>query len=104
MMEPAILDTLNSAGQIALRYTKNGAPAQGEFPYNPNGSIDDIAAMTDPTGRILAIMPHPERGMYTWQRNDFHELKDAAQRSGTTLPEESEGMKIFQNAAKYFGR
>ena len=76
--------------------------ASGQFPFNPNGSIDDIAAITDPSGRVLALMPHPERGMFTWQRDDYHELKDRVQREGKTLPEDSDGMTLFRNAAAYF--
>lgn len=107
MMEDQTLEKLKENGQIAARYIKyNGDDvceyANGQFPFNPNGSNDDIAAMTDKSGRILAIMPHPERGMFTWQRNDFAEIKDKAQRNKTALPETSDGMKIFENAARYF--
>ncbi len=103
MMEENALSKLKNNGQIAAQYINtNGTLANGEFPANPNGSINDIAAMTDKSGRVLAIMPHPERGMFTWQRDDYHELKDAAQRAGVELPEESEGIQIFKNAVKYF--
>lgn len=102
MMEDAILKTLWKNNQIGLTFTKNGQLANGEFPYNPNGSQADIAAMTDPTGRVLAIMPHPERGMFTWQRDDYHELKDKAARERVKLPEQSDGMALFKNAARYF--
>ena len=103
MMEDETLKSLKSSNQIAARYIKpDGSEAAEEFPYNPNGSVFDIAAMTDPSGRIAAMMPHPERGMFTWQRDDYHEAKDAAQRSGKALPEETDGMSVFHNAAKYF--
>jgi phosphoribosylformylglycinamidine synthase len=77
-------------------------PANGEFPFNPNGAMDDIAGITDPTGRILALMPHPERGMFTWQRDDYAMLKDKAKRNGTALLEQADGLSLFQNAARYF--
>ncbi|MEZ5813603.1 MAG: phosphoribosylformylglycinamidine synthase subunit PurQ [Alphaproteobacteria bacterium] len=102
MMEDSTLKVLKDNGQIAAIYTKDGKPANGEFPYNPNGSAEDIAAITDETGKVLAIMPHPERGMFTWQRDDYMEAKDKAQRSGQTLPEASDGMALFANAAHYF--
>lgn len=102
MMEKETLNTIASNGQIAAQYIKGNSAANGEFPFNPNGSIGDIAAMIDKTGRILAMMPHPERGMFTWQRDDYHELKDRAQREGNDLPEETEAMKIFKNAVEYF--
>lgn len=103
MMEDETLTYLKESGQIAARFiTPDGTPANGEFPHNPNGSVHDIAAMTDKTGRILAIMPHPERGMFTWQRDDYHELKDQAQRDGVDLSNETDGIQIFKNAAAYF--
>lgn len=103
MMNDQTLKTLNEQKQIALRFIKpNGDKANGEFPFNPNGAMDDIAGMTDPTGRVLALMPHPERGMFTWQRDDFARLKDKARRENRTLPDKSDGMKFFENAAKYF--
>ncbi len=59
--------------------------------------------MTDPSGKILAIMPHPERGMFTWQRDDYMQIKDKAQREGKAIPETTDGMALFTNAATYFG-
>ncbi len=102
MMEDETLKTLQDNNQIAAIYTKDGQPANGEFPFNPNGSIADIAAMTDPSGRVLAMMPHPERGMFTTQRDDYMEIKDATQRSGSKVSETTDGMALFQNAATYF--
>jgi len=103
MMDEKTLATLKNNGQIAAQYIKpDGSAAAGEFPYNPNGSTEDIAALSDQSGRVLAIMPHPERGMFTWQRDDFMELKDKASREDTTLPETADGMALFKNAAAYF--
>lgn len=55
------LDALEAANLVALRYID---PATGQatmdFPLNPNGSANAIAGLTDPTGRILGLMPHPE--------------------------------------------
>lgn len=103
VMDKAVLSALEKNGQIALQYIKpDGAPAAGEFPYNPNGSTADIAGVTDPSGRILALMPHPERGMFTWQRDDYDALKDRARRSGKPMPEEADGLALFRNAAAYF--
>ena len=104
MMEESTLKALRDNNQIAATYVKpDGSAANGEFPYNPNGTIADIAAMTDKTGRILTMMPHPERGMYTSQRDDYMETKDAAQRAGEKVSETTDGMSLFANAAKYYG-
>ena len=103
MMEDTTLAKLKANKQIAFHYvTPEGQPANEEFPYNPNGSVGDIAAITDESGKVLVMMPHPERGMFTWQRDDYMEVKDAAQRGGQEVPEESDGLAIFKNAAIYF--
>jgi phosphoribosylformylglycinamidine synthase len=46
---------LAAAGQVALRYVNNK-----DTGTNPNGSVDDIAGVCDPTGVVLGLMPHPE--------------------------------------------
>jgi len=64
--DDATLARLEANGQIALRYSRaDGSPARG-FPENPNGSIADIAGLCDPTGRVLGLMPHPERNLLPW--------------------------------------
>ena len=103
MMKDETLEALQKNKQIAATYiTPDGSPADGEYPYNPNGSIDDIAGITDDTGRVLALMPHPERGMFTWQRDDYMQIKDAAQRDNKDVQEESDGLALFRNAALYY--
>ena len=58
--DAATLARLEAGGQVALRYVDpQGRP--GGFPWNPNGSMGDVAAITDPSGRVLGLMPHPER-------------------------------------------
>ncbi len=88
---------------IAMRYVKpDGSAAAGEFPYNPNGAMDDIAGMLDVSGRVLALMPHPERGMFFTQRDDWPLLKEQYRRRGEPLPVEADGMALFRNAVAYF--
>lgn len=59
--DPEMLQTIVKNNLVALQYAdpKTGQPTQ-EYPYNPNGSPLAIAGLTDPTGRILGLMPHPE--------------------------------------------
>ena len=58
---------LAAAGQIVLRYVgPTGEPAGG-WPANPNGSALDAAAVCNPAGNVLAIMPHPERAAHLGQ-------------------------------------
>lgn len=103
MMENDTINALKNNNQIAATYAKpDGSPANVEFPFNPNGSAHDIAAITDQSGKVLAMMPHPERGMFTWQRDDYMNLKDRAQRENNALTEEADGLALFKNAARHF--
>lgn len=55
------LGLVERAGRVALRYAHaDGSPADGAYPANPNGSEGDVAGVTDSTGRVLGLMPHPE--------------------------------------------
>lgn len=71
--------------QIALCYD----PAD-----NPNGSTADIAGLSDPTGRVLGLMPHPERHIHATQHPQWT-------RHGLDA-EEGAGMQVFRNAVEYF--
>lgn len=65
--DDAVLQRLIARRQIVLRYVReDGAAARGEYPANPNGSVHDIAGICDPTGRVLGLMPHPERNVTPW--------------------------------------
>lgn len=46
---------------VFCRYVDNTGKSTQKYPANPNGSINDIAGVTDPTGHILGLMPHPEK-------------------------------------------
>ena len=84
-------DTLNEIN-AALYYTdKNGNRSAG-YPYNPNGSLDDIAGISDATGRIFALMPHPERHIHP-----HHHPRWTAE----GLRKEGDGLKIFRNAVQW---
>ena len=57
----AVMDALKANDQVAFEYVdETGKPAV-EFPANPNGSMASIAGICDVTGRVLGLMPHPER-------------------------------------------
>ncbi|KAF7933373.1 hypothetical protein BELL_0207g00060 [Botrytis elliptica] len=55
------LGALNSDNLIPIRYTDNFDKPTMRYPYNPNGSPEGIAAVRSLDGRVLAMMPHPER-------------------------------------------
>lgn len=89
--DEATLGRLRSGGHVALRYCdRHGNP--GPFPVNPNGSIDDIAGLTDRTGLILGLMPHPERHVEPSQ----HPAWTSGDPDATGA-----GRVIFESAMKY---
>lgn len=61
---------LRSGGHIALTYC-DAAGRPGPYPVNPNGSEDEIAGLVDATGRVLGLMPHPERHVYPQQHPEW---------------------------------
>ena len=65
----ADLGSIEVRSGVAFRYgdTVTGALAGGSYPANPNGSAGDVAGVTDPTGRILGLMPHPENHIFARQ-------------------------------------
>lgn len=84
------VSVLESMSRVALRYVSaTGGPPT--YPENPNGSIGNVAALTDRTGRVLGLMPHPERNVLPthppcWTRD--------AVISG-------QGLRLFQRAVRY---
>jgi len=50
-----------------IHYVDEGDLSTYEYPFNPNGSREGIAALCSPDGRHIAMMPHPERAFLKWQ-------------------------------------
>lgn len=108
-----ILRGLEQAGQVVLKYCglqiadcgleeknatqqsaiENPQSAILPFPINPNGSQGDVAGLCDPTGRVLGLMPHPERHVLPTQHPQWT-------RKG--LAEEGDGLRLFRNAVQFF--
>lgn len=79
-MDEATLERMKKDNLVCLQYAdpESGGPTQ-EYPYNPNGSPHAIAGLTDPSGRIMGLMPHPEAyNHFTnhpgWQRGETSRL------------------------------
>jgi phosphoribosylformylglycinamidine synthase I len=89
-----IVRGLDQAGLVVLRYAGANGPPAG-FPENPNGSQDDIAGVTDATGRVLGMMPHPERHIFPTQHPQWTRLG---------LKPEGEGLQLFRNAVEFFAQ
>ena len=88
MAEPGTLDKLN----VVLRYADEAGNVRAGYPYNPNGSVDNIAAICDASGRIFALMPHPER-FIRWNQHPRW-AREAPRKHG-------DGFGIFLNAVEW---
>jgi phosphoribosylformylglycinamidine synthase len=90
----ATLDRLEQNGQLVLRYCEGPAACGlAPPPFNPNGSARDVAGICDSTGRVLGLMPHPERFIDRTHHPRW-----------TRMPpfDEGDGLQLFRNAVEYF--
>ena len=85
------LEKLQSEGHVAFKYVDSNGE-EGDYPVNPNGSTDSIAGLTDSTGRVLGLMPHPERFVRPTQHPHWSRLKK---------DRSSDGIRIFENAVRF---
>ncbi|UCD79684.1 MAG: phosphoribosylformylglycinamidine synthase subunit PurQ [Desulfobacterales bacterium] len=102
--DQATLANLWQNNQVVLQYAlPDGQPAMGCFPFNPNGSVDDIAGICDVTGRIFGLMPHPEAYNHPTNHPDWTCRKEIARRRGASWQTEvPDGIRILQNGVDYF--
>lgn len=87
-----VLQRLRDNGQIVFQYCDE-AGRLGDYPVNPNGSLDSIAGICDVSGRVFGLMPHPERHLTSLQHPRWT-------REG--LKKHGDGFSIFLNAINYF--
>ena len=87
------MDDLESNEQIAMRFSDHFGDPTKLYPYNPNGSPGGMTAVTSKDGRVLAMMPHPERVFrsvqYSWRPDDWKE--------------DAPWMRLFRNARAWVG-
>lgn len=86
--EPKALRGLN----VVLRYADGEGNIRADYPHNPNGSVDNIAGICDSSGRIFALMPHPERFLRWTQHPRW--MREANREWG-------DGFGIFRNAVEW---
>lgn len=99
--DPGTLDQIEKMGLAALRYaTPGGKPARGRWPQNPNGSLNDIAGICDPSGRVFGLMPHPEAYYRMSQHPTWTLEREKARRKGKELHPDGpgRGLEMFVNA------
>ena len=86
---PEAVQRLKDGGLVTYRYVAPDGSRNPVYPDDPNGSADYIAGISDPTGRIFGLMPHPERHIYTRQHPNW----TRGQING-----EGDGLRIFKRA------
>jgi phosphoribosylformylglycinamidine synthase len=89
----ATLERIEAGHLAVLKYSDaDYREATMEFPANPNSSVNAIAGLCDPTGRLMGLMPHPEAFVHYTQHPRW---------TREQLPEEGDGLILFRNAAEY---
>jgi len=97
-----IVKTLTQNDQILFKYVnEKGKPTQG-FPQNPNGSQDAIAGICDLSGRILGLMPHPEKFVTYTQHPNWRRIKYT--HGASALQSFSSGGFIFENMINFVSK
>lgn len=94
----SVLERLKRNGQIVFRYYYSKSRF-ANYPYNPNGSTWDIAGICDETGRILGLMPHPERYSQFQQHPRWSGIIN--RKEIRFVSKEGDGLQIFRNGVEY---
>ncbi|MCS6845744.1 MAG: phosphoribosylformylglycinamidine synthase I [Caldilineales bacterium] len=94
--DKATLAAIEAQGLVALRYAREphaaeAAAAEGvEYPWNPNGSQNDIAGVCNPAGNVFGLMPHPEDHIVPHQHPRAHRGEHGCL-----------GLPLFVNGVRY---
>jgi phosphoribosylformylglycinamidine synthase len=89
--DAGVLRRLKDNGLIVFEYV-DGKGRRAGYPHCPNGSVESIAGICDPTGRILGLMPHPERHISRYQHPCWTRMAS---------PEAGDGLRIFKNGVDF---
>ncbi|MBN2145530.1 MAG: phosphoribosylformylglycinamidine synthase I [Candidatus Aureabacteria bacterium] len=91
VQSPELLYLLNQQHQIGLRYS-HPQGKEVEYPYNPNGSVENIAGILNRKGNVFGLMPHPEAFIFPENHPNWTERM----KPGPL------GLEIFENGIEYF--
>ncbi len=85
-----VLKQLKEKNQVVFQYTDEHGSLAG-YPYNPNGSVENVAGICDTSGRVFGMMPHPEA--FNIPENCPYWVKGNVK--------EALGLRVFKNAVQY---
>jgi phosphoribosylformylglycinamidine synthase len=94
---PDALDAFNAQSLGVVRYVDSAGKPTEVYPLNPNGSPGGITGVQTPNGRVLALMPHPER-VVTVESNSWYPSNMIRKWSGV-----GPWFQLFQNARQWCG-
>jgi phosphoribosylformylglycinamidine synthase len=86
-----VIRKLEENDQIVFKYVDPDGN-YASFPWNPNGSIDNIAGICNTDGNVFGLMPHPEKFIHKYMHPCWTRID---------LPEKGDGFKIFKNAVEF---
>ena len=84
-------------GLNCLTYCNETGEPTNEYPANPNGASLNCAGLTDPSGQVFGLMPHPEAFLSLYNHPDWGRMK----RENPQVSEEGEGLQIFKNIVQH---
>jgi phosphoribosylformylglycinamidine synthase subunit PurQ / glutaminase len=79
ILAPEVITQMQKNGQFLFQYCDDDGLIHDEFPLNPNGSYNSLAAIGNPSGNIMAMMPHPERALENGGLKIFESMRDYIQ-------------------------
>jgi len=88
--DKSLIKKLEKNKQIIFQYCNSKGKIENKYPTNPNGAVNNIAAISNKEGNVMAIMPHPERASYNWQ------IPNSIKNN-----EKTNAIKIFESMKKY---
>jgi phosphoribosylformylglycinamidine synthase I len=93
--DASVVRALGNNGQIVFTYCDEKGVSRKEYPWNPNGSVENIAGICDTQGRVFGLMPHPERHIQTTQHPRWTRMRGK---------QKADGLAIFQGGVDEAGK
>ncbi|GAA4055560.1 hypothetical protein GCM10022409_48510 [Hymenobacter glaciei] len=91
---------IEASGLNCLSYVDANGDGTSEYPFNPNGADLNCAGLTDPTGQVFGLMPHPEAFLAAYNHPDWARRR----RVNPAASEEGEGLRIFRNIVEHIAQ
>ncbi len=91
---------LEAGALNCLSYADSDGDATDVYPFNPNGAALNCAGLTDATGQVFGLMPHPEAFLSAYNHPDWARRR----RQNPNASEEGEGLQIFKNIVTYIAQ